>query len=180
VRSFQGRNQTFVADDYLVVEVAIYPPKGKDLLLFSGHFTLRVNDSKRALMPVPPSFVAASLRYPDWERRPSVVAGAGAGDASVIIGRPPATERFPGDPRPGQTRLPRPPRAPDQGPPGAVERDEPPKADEVVVETALPQGTLSSPASGFLYFPFKGKTKSIRSVKLLYHGSAGTATLKLL
>lgn len=179
VRSFQGRNRTFVANDYLVIEAAVYPAKGEPLLVSSGQFTLRVNGKKRVLFPQAPSFVAASLKYPDWEMRPTLTAGAGVGNTGVIIGRPPVTERFPGDPRPPQTRLPAPPRAPEPEDPSGLGSEEAVRAEEVVVETALPEGEISAPISGYLYFAYKGKTKSIRSLELIYQGPVGGATLPL-
>lgn len=179
VRSFHGSNQTFVADRYLVVEVAVFPPKFEKLTLSAGQFTLRVNGKKRALLPQPPSFVGASLKYPDWERRPTVIAGGGVGDRGVIFGPPPVTGRFPGDPRPQVGRLPAPPKAPRPDNPAGIETAEPVRAEDVVVETALPEGEISGPVSGYLYFPYKKKTKSIRSLELIYLGPAGEATLKL-
>jgi hypothetical protein len=178
VHSFSGQNRTFVAPDYLVIEVAVYPPKGEKLKLASGQFTLRVNGKKRGLFSQPPYFVAASLKYPDWERRPTMTAGAGIGDTGVILGRPPVTGRFPGDPRPTQDRLPRPPRAPQTDQSG-MDTPEPVRAEEIVVRAALPEGEISYPASGYLYFPYKKKPKSIKSLELIYNGPAGAATLPL-
>lgn len=178
VRSFQGRGQSFLAPDYLVVEVAIFPAPFQRIKINSGQFSLRINGSKRPLLPQPPFMVAASLRYADWEQRPTVVAGAGTGSGGIILGRPPASERFPGDPRPGRERLPAPPRAPEAGAP--VEREEPARADEVVVETALPEGEHTGPVSGHLYFLFKKKTKSVRSVELIWNGPGGPVSLRLL
>ena len=34
--------------------------------------------------------------------------------------------------------------------------------------------------SGFLYFAYRGKTKALKSLELLYSGPEGTAVLKLL
>ena len=180
VRSFGPRGQTFIVNDYLVVEVALYPAAGQALLVSNGQFTLRMNGKKSVLFAQAPAFVAASLKYPDWERRPTLTGGAGIGDAVVILGQPQSVERFPGDPRPGQTRLPAPPRAPEAEDPSGIDKPPPARADEVVVETALPEGETRQPVAGFLYFAHKGKTKSIRSLELIYNGPAGTATLRLL
>ena len=179
VRSFSGRGKTFIAGDYLVVEVAVYPPRPEAVLLSSGHFTLRVNGKKQRLFAQAPGMVAASLKYADWENRPSLQAGAGMGDAGVIIGRPPRSERFPGDPVPAQSRLPRPPRAPDARAPGGIDREEPVRAEDVAIETALPEGETRYPVSGHLYFAWKGKPASIKELDLLYEGPAGKAILRL-
>ena len=52
---------------------------------------------------------------------------------------------------------------------------EPVKADVLVIETALVEGPHHSAISGFLYFPFRGKIGSIKSLELLYRD----AVLKL-
>jgi hypothetical protein len=86
VRSFGGDAGMFTAEDYLVVEVAVFP-KG-DLLLANSHFTLRLNGKKQALVAQPPQFVSAAIKYDDWERRPTMVGTAGVGDGGVIVGAP--------------------------------------------------------------------------------------------
>ncbi len=179
VHSFSGRGKTFVVDDYLVVEVAVFPAAGKRVLVNAGNFSLRVNGKKAALMPQTPGMVAASLKYPDWQAKPRIEAGAGVGDIGVLVGRPTARERFPGDPRPRQSRLPAPPQAPPPEDRTGVEKPEPVQADEVVVDTALPEGERTQAAAGHLYFAYRGKTKSIRSVELVYSGPEGPASLRL-
>jgi hypothetical protein len=143
-----------------------------------GHFRLHVGEDKKrqTLAAVGPQFVAAALKYPDWERRRNLEIGAGAGEGGVILGRPRAVERFPGDPS-GRNRLPEPPRAPQTG--HGVEAEPPVRADERVVASALPEGPAGHPIAGYLYFPYKGKTKNLRPVELVYQGPAGTASLVL-
>jgi hypothetical protein len=46
---------------------------------------------------------------------------------------------------------------------------------ELLVQTALPVDPHRGPVSGFLYFPFTGKTSSIKSLELIWQG----ASLKL-
>ena len=180
VHSVSGRGKTFAVDGYLVVEVAIFPAHGKEILVNAGNFSLRLNGKKKnVLMPQTPGMVAASLKYPDWQDRPRVEAGAGVGDIGVLVGGPADRERFPGDPRPGQRRLPAPPRAPVPEDPSGSEKPEPVRADELVLEAALPEGERKSAAAGYLYFAYRGKTKSVRSVDLLYSGPEGPATLRL-
>ncbi len=180
VRSIPVRNRTLVTQDYLVVEVALYPLPGQPLVVSDGQFTLRVNGKKQVLHAQAPGFVAAALKYPDWERRPSLVGYGGIGDAGVTIGRPEPVERFPGDNRPTRTRLPTPPRAPTPEDPSGLPKEEVLPPDQLVVEAALPGGAAKGPVSGYLYFAHKGKTKSIKSLELLYEGPAGKATLRLL
>lgn len=176
VHSFSGHNQTFVTSDYLVVEVALYPAAGERPLISGGQFTLRINGKKSTVLPQAPAMVAASLKYPDWEIRRSVTAVAGP----VIIGRPTPVERFPDDPRPQQRRLPAPPKAPEPENRSGLEPQAPVKAEELVVECALPEGEAQGPVSGYLYFAYKGKTTSIRSLELIYTGPAGNSVLKLI
>ena len=179
VRSIPVRNQTLVASNYLVVEVAIYPPPGQALAVSGGQFTLSLNGNRQLLHAQAPGFVAASLKYADWERRPTLVATGSMGDAGVIIGRPERVERFPGDRRPAQERLPAPPRAPTPENPSGLPKEEAPRPEEAVVETALPSVQARGPISGYLYFAHKGKSKSIKTLDLLYEGPAGNATLRL-
>ena len=180
VHSFSGGGQTFIAKDYLVVEVALYAPAGERIEISHGQFNLRVNGRKQLLQPQAPAFVAASLKYSDWEYQRSTEVYAGTGNTGVILGRPQPNERFPGDPTPRQGRLPRPPQAPPAEERSGIDRPPPAKADEVVVEAALPEGDLKPPQSGYLYFAWKGKTTAIRSVELIYTGPRGSASLKLL
>jgi hypothetical protein len=179
VRSVPVGDQTLIVPDYLVVEVALYPPAGRPLAVSSGEFTLRLNGKKQVLHAQAPGFVAASLKYPDWEQRPTVVGYGGIGNAGVILGRPEQVERFPGDPRPTQTRLPRPPTAPAPEDPSGLPKPEARPPEDAVNQTALPSGQVRGPVSGFLYFAFKGKPKSVKTLELLYVGPAGNATLRL-
>ena len=169
VHSFTGRKQTFVARDFLVVEVALFAGPGERLEVSDGHFTLRMN-KKTTLTASAPSFVAASLKYPDWQPRPTLEAGVGVGNGEVILGRPAQVERFPGDQLP-RARL---PRAPEQD--HGVERQESVRAEEIVLETALPEGNVLPPVSGFLYIHTWGRW---RGYGLLYSGPAGSGVLKL-
>jgi hypothetical protein len=145
----------------------------------NGQFSLRLNGKKTALLPQPAAFVAAALRYTDWEYSRRVELGASRGDSGVILGRPNEQERFPGDGS-GRRRLPNPPRVPNPVDNSGIEREPKPTADQVALSTALPEGETRGPVSGHLYFAHKGKTRSIRKVELLYNGPNGTATLPLL
>jgi len=178
VHSFSGDRQTFYTPDYLVVEVAVYPAREAAVQIGNGTFVLRINGRKQTLYPDAPGFVAASLKYPDWERRMNVEAQASAG-ADVIVGRPQTVERFPGDPRPGQSRLPRAPKAPESDPRSGAERQEPVNVADVIAATALPEGMTASPVSGYLYFRYRGKTKSIKSLELVYQSKDGPVSLVL-
>jgi hypothetical protein len=150
VSSFSARGQSFTVDDYLIVEVGVFPQGEANIDL--RRFTLRIN-GKNLLLTQTPGMVAASVKYPDWSSKPVVTAAAGP----VILGRPPAVERFPGDRR-EQRRI-----------PGQTVETREPEVDYVTLinHAALPEGKRSKPVAGFLYFPFDKKLKTIRTVELL-------------
>jgi hypothetical protein len=172
VHSFSQGEQTFIAQDYLVVDVALFPPKGEIVSVEPGKFSLRINGRRIALMPQAPSMVAASLNHREWQDRPGATADAGIGGVGVGLGHPRQTAPFPG--APPEQRLPRSPRAPDADNPSGVEKEQV-KPEELLVQAALPEGVHRGAVSGFLYFAHKGKTSSIKSLELLYEG----AVLKL-
>ena len=177
VHSIPAHSQTFFARDYLVVEVAVFPARNQPVEINDNSFTLRLNGKKETISRDTPGTVAASLKYPDWEPHPHAEAQAGAGNGSVILGRPPAVGRFPDDPT--QSR-PAPPRSPTPDQQAGIDRDEPQTPGEAVAQYALPGGRIEKPVSGYIYFHFRGKTKSIKSLELVYADKAGPVTLKLL
>lgn len=152
------RENSFAVDDYLVVEVGFYPAKGHNVHISSNNFTLRVN-GKSPLFAQTPGMVVASLKYSDWEQRATLQGGAGVGGTGVILGRPRQQPRFPGDESSPDARPPNLPRVPTEIAP--VERQVV-RAEDVVVECALEEGMTSAARRGFLYFPWKGKLKSIK------------------
>jgi hypothetical protein len=169
VYSFSGHGQTFLATDHLVVEVALFPPKGETVMASAAGFSLRVDG--KVLRPSTPQMVAAAMQRTEWRQPHGVQATAGMGNADVILGGPPRQT----PPYGGTTRTPAPPRAPEPGNRSGLPPPEKVRADELVVEVALPQGEFSRPVSGFVYFPFQGKASKIRSVELIYEDT----TLKL-
>lgn len=174
VHSVPAPRGVIQADDYLVVEVAVFPPAHSQMSVNTGQFTLRINGKKSVLFPQTPGMVAASVKYPDWQSRPTLEASGGIGDTGVILGRPPMTGRFPGDNRPAQSRLPSPPRVPDQTNPNGEVAPPEESAEVSIAHAALPEGQVKEPVSGCLFFAFRGKTKSIHSLELLYQGDSGT------
>ena len=164
-------------NEYLVIEVAVFPTTTAAPTVTSGEFTLRVTNNrghKSVLSAQAPGMVAASLKYPDWDVRPTLEASAGLGNTGVIIGRPPQTERFPGDPRPQQSRLPQRPKVPDQTSPTGEEKIPDAPIEVRVQRSSFPEGAGPGPVSGYLFFPFRGKTKSIRALELLYESQDGS------
>lgn len=161
IHTFSAGGQAYFVKGFLVVEVALYPPTGRNVDVHSGNFVLRVNGRKQEILPQPPSVVATAIAHPEWTSQSHVEASAGAGPASVTLGRPHPVQ-IPGTPIPGEA-------PPPEETPGRV------KPEQVVLDTALPQGEHRSPVSGFLYFAWTGKTSSIKSLELHYDG----ATLNL-
>jgi hypothetical protein len=53
------------------------------------------------------------------------------------------------------------------------------KAEDLVVQAALPDGEHHGPSSGFLYFHYRGKVKGIHSLELVIAGPSGATTLPL-
>lgn len=176
-RGVSGQNDAFVFKAHLAVEVAVYPPRGSDLDLRSGHFLLKVN-GKTSLLPVPAGAVALSLRHDMDETGGNLEALAGAGPVVVGTGRPPAAERFPGDPSPGGR--PRNPQPVPNADPSNRTADGQMTPAELVKALALPEGKEPGVRSGLLYFYLKGKLTKLKSLALVYEGPAGRAEFKLM
>lgn len=176
--SAPGPEGAIFVKDYLVIEVAVFPPAAPAPVLGSAQFRLRLNGKRDLLFAQSPGMVAASLRYPGYEGATVLTAGAGIGDGSVVVGGPPRAERFPGDPRPGLGRLPRTPRVESGNPEAASKPAQTP--EEFINRIAFPEGSPHGPASGCLFFHYQGKLKRIRSLELVVTSGKETATLKLL
>lgn len=172
-RAFDSRTGSFVTQDFLVVEVALFP--GQAPLEFSpSHFRLRVNGRKPELLPVTPGTVALAIRNPDqYERRPGLVAGGGVGSGQVIFGQPRRSERFPGDP---EARIP-------TGGPGSQQAQTPGvllSAAEAAEKFGLSRlEAQKGGAAGLVYFYWRGKHAKLKRIELIYDGPAGQATFRL-
>jgi len=163
------------ANDFLVVEVAVFPRSGP-VSISSGQFTLRVN-GKKLLTPDSAGMIVASIKYPDWEQRPSATVSGGVGDRSVILG-PPSVGRFPGDPRGGVPRI---PTGTDPDDSSGIEQTKDKPYAQRIEEAGLPNVRTDRAIKGCLYFRFDGKTKSIHKLELLFDsgesGMQGALTL---
>jgi hypothetical protein len=163
VHSFSAGEQMYVAEKYLVVEVALFPPKGKSVKVEASKFSLRVN-GKKPLAVQNPAMVAASLKHQGWLSRHGLDGGIGLPGIGGGMGGPRTQSPFPGGPDPN--RLPEPPRAPG-GDSNTPHKDEL-NPEELLMKTALPEGNFDGPVSGFLYFPWTGKASAIKSIDLMY------------
>ncbi len=175
VRLISYQRESFVTDNFLVVEVAAFPAKGQEIALHATAFSLRINGAKVAIPPQTPGMVAASIRYPDWERPPTE-ASVGVGDGQIRVGGQ-QTERFPGDRRVPQGRIPG--TTTDGDPDAAPQVEQRLSAFEVVSKAALPEGARKSTYSGYLYFYWKGNPTKLKTVDLLFAGVEPAITLKL-
>lgn len=172
-RAFDSKTGGFFTQDFLVVEVALFPDRSP--LEFSpSHFRLRLNARKPELLPVTPGTVALAIRNPDhYEQRPGIVAGGGVGGGGVIFGRPRRAERFPGDP---EARIP-------TGGPGSEQAQTPRAllgAAEAVESFGLSR--MEAPpagAAGLVYFYWRGKHAKLKRIELIYDGPAGQAAFRL-
>jgi len=173
VHSFSRGEQAFIANDYLVVEVALYPPKGQTLTVQNANFQLRIN-GKRLVETAAPQMVVASMKNPQWAQRTGIhpEVGGSVDNNGVWLGGPPRnTNPFPGSQPPGSQLPPR-VEVPPYDPTG-IEKH-PVKPDELLLETALVEGPHHAAFSGFLYFPYRGKTSAIKSLELLYEDAVLT------
>lgn len=142
VRTFIDREHNFTIDDYLIVEVGVFP-KG-EVNLDHRRIVLRINGGPE-IQAEAPSAVAASLKYGDWRNKPQITAGAGP----IVLGRTPRQPRFPGDPSMNTS---------DQ---------EPYPFDKIVPAASLPEGKFNRPLAGLMFFPYQKKLKSIKHVELV-------------
>jgi hypothetical protein len=162
---------------YLIVEVAAYPTNLAGGEWKTSQFTLRINKKGGPITPESPGTVAASIKYPDWQQRPTATAQVGVDDKNVVFGQP-TVGRFPGDPT---TSKPLPSPVPEPESPTGEGREPELTIDQICLRQALHDGPYRKPVNGFLYFPFAGKLKSIHTLELIYESADGTqATLTLL
>jgi hypothetical protein len=146
---------TYTTEDYVVVEVGLFGPPGARAKLSTGDFSLRINGKKTASPSQPYQLVFKSLKDPEWEppskesKSKTSIGGAGGGDS----GGPPAPVHMPMELR----------RAMEQR----------------VQKITMLEGDRALPQAGLLFFEYRGKTQGIRSLELIYNGSAGTASLAL-
>jgi hypothetical protein len=168
VHSFSRGQETFLANDFLVVEVAIFPPKGETFEIHDSDFTLRIN-GRQVLYDAPPDLVVAARQHPEWKPPKDGLtarAGGSIGNAGATIGTEPVnTNPFPGSQRPGTPQCP-PVDIPRDNPSG-IEK-EPVDAGQLLLQTALVEGPHHAAVSGFLYFAYRGKISSIKTLELLY------------
>ena len=150
---------TYDTDDYVVVEVGLFGPPQATARLSTADFSLRINASKKVLPNQPYELAFKSLKDPAWEppksddkSKSSFSTNGGGGGGN------------PGDPPPVPPKMPLELRR---------------VMEQHVERSAMLEGDRPLPQAGLLFFEYRGKTKNITSLDLIYSGAAGTATLAL-
>lgn len=154
---FAGHNvprpeDPLTTDDYVVVEAAVYGPNGMKLNLSPEQFSLQINDRKPS-PAVTFVVVASSIKDPEWvpPDQPKAKSKTSLGGG-------------------GEDTPTLPPKVPIE-----LRR----KMVQYIEVNSLPQGEHVLPQAGLLFFPYRGKTQSIRSIELIYNGPASKTTLAL-
>lgn len=156
VPTLQGNLST---EDYVVVETGIFGPPEAHIKLFLGNFSLRINGKKTALPGQPYGMVIKSLKDPDWEP-PAVAESSSKSKSSVSTGGGGGQDK-------------------DPPPPVHIPIEVQRAMEQRIQKASLPEGDRTVPVAGLIYFPYSGKTQGIRSIELIYNGSAGNVTLEL-
>jgi hypothetical protein len=149
---------TLTTDEYVVVETGVFGEPGARIKLSSDDFSLRINGKKTALPSQRYGMVVGSLKDPDWEPpaspSPKSKTSIGGGGASG--------------------------NEPNSPPPRVVIPIEVQRAmAQRVQKASLAEGDRDLPRAGLLFFQYRGKSKDIPAVELIYNGAAGQATLAL-
>jgi hypothetical protein len=157
VPTLQGPLST---DAYVVVEAGMFGQPDAGIKLSLENFSLRINGKNEPLSSQPFGLVSKSLKDPEFEppaaasssKSKTNINGSGAG-GQAESNAPPAPVHIPIE----------------------VQRS----MQQRVQKAALPEGDRTLPVAGLIFFQYSGKTKSIRSLELIYSGPAGKATLEL-
>ncbi|HTA66972.1 MAG TPA: hypothetical protein VK776_01795 [Bryobacteraceae bacterium] len=149
---------TYNAEDYVVVEAALFGGPEARTKLTTGDFSLRINGKKVAQPSQPYELVFHSLKDPEWEpsskeTKSKTSMNTGGGGANDPGSAPPPPPKMPIEMR----------RAMEQR----------------VKSVSMLEGERALPQAGLLFFDYRGKTQSIRSLELIYNGAGGNTTLAL-
>ena len=148
----------FSTEDYVVVEVGLFGPTDMPAKLALSDFALRINGKVMPSPAEPYARIFATLKDPEWE--PPVAASSkgktsvGSGGGGQDLNAPPPT----------------PPKMPFELRRAMQQR---------VQKASLPEGDRALPVAGLIFFPYRGKPESIRTVELLYEGAAGKTVVTL-
>jgi hypothetical protein len=144
----------YSTEEYVVVEVAFFGGAQNRLKLSIEDFELKINDKKAPLTSQPFGYVAKTLKDPEWqppegEKQKSKTSLNGGGGDNGPVVPP----KMPLELR---------------------------RVMELRVrKSVLPEGDRALPVAGLIFFQYRGKTQSIKSMELIYGGPAGKASLPL-
>jgi hypothetical protein len=155
IPTMQGN--TLTTEDYIVVELGVFGAPDARLKLDADDFSLRVNGKKTPLTSQPYGLVLPSVKDPEWEPPSS-----SSSKSKTSVG---GSGKEQGDNSP-----PAPVKVPIE-----VQR----AMAKNVQRAVLPEGDRALPQAGLIFFPYRGKTKGISSLELIYNGPAGKTTLPL-
>lgn len=144
--------------DFVVVETGLFGPAGERLQMEPGDFSLRINGKKSSETSVPYGLVVSSLKDPQWVSPEEAEAKKSKSNGGFSTGGQ-ATDTLP----------------PVVHVPIELQR----AMAQYLRDASLPEGERALPEAGLIYFQFRGKTKNIHSLELIYSGPAGKATLPL-
>ena len=151
--SFPDQQGPLMSEEFVAVEAGVFGQRGT---ISFADFSLRVN-GKKGIPAVQFAMVASTVKNPEWEppvpaekkSKSSVNTGGGGGQ-----GNEPVTP-------------PKPTFAEQRG------------WSQRALRAMLPEGDRPLPQAGLLFFQYRGATKGIQTVELVYDGPAGKATLRL-
>jgi len=143
----------YASDEYVVVEVGLFGATQASARISLDDFSLRINGSKKPLPCQPYVLAFRSLKDPEWQppksEKPKTSFGTGGAD---------------GDSTPAPVHMP-------------IELRR--AMEQRVQRAAMLEGDRPLPQAGLLFFEYRGKTKNINSVELIYSGAAGNGTVTL-
>jgi hypothetical protein len=157
--AFPTEEAPLTAQDYVAVELAIYGPADSKLVITATDFSLRINRRKEPLPSQAWLLATRNVRDPEWIPEGQAPAEKSKGGISGGSG-----QREAGAPPP-----------PEPKPPVELLRS----WQQKVRKSAIAEGERALPQAGLLFFPYRGKSESIRDVELIYQGPAGKAVLAL-
>jgi len=156
VPTLQGALST---EDYVVIETGLFGPPGARMKLSSVDFSLRINGKKTPFPSRPYGLVVGSVKDPEWE--PPIPA---ASKSKTSLGGGGKGEQ-------GEANA---PPAPVQIPIG-VARAMAPR----VQRASLPERDRTLAQAGLIVSQYRGETRGVHSLELIYAGPAGEAALTL-
>jgi hypothetical protein len=149
---------TLSTEDYVVVEVGLFGPPETRVKLSHEDFSLRINGKRFPLHAQPYGLVLSSLKDPEWQppvtEGPKSKTGISTDGGGQNAGDPPPT----------------PPKMPFELVRVMQQR---------VQKAVLPEGDRLLPVAGLIFFEYRGKPTSIKSIELTYDGPNGKAVLAL-